>query len=114
MPPPAPGVPQIVFGDRHGRTCDSWLTREAMAIAKNAGFSAGLNDPFAGGHIVERHARPARGVQAIQVEIDRAAYLDSALANPGSGFDRVAAFVETLARDLGTALLGDRIATAAE
>ncbi len=114
MPPPARGIPQIIFGDRHGRTCDSWLNREALAIARRLGFTTGLNDPFAGGHVVERHARPTRGVHALQIEIDRALYLDPALTRPGPGFDRVSSLIETLARELGTALLGDAIATAAE
>ena len=42
-----------------------WISGEAMAIARRCGFDAGLNDPFAGGHVIERHARPARGVHAL-------------------------------------------------
>ena len=59
--------------------------REALAIARRAGFEAGLNDPFAGGHVVERHGGPARGVHALQIEIDRRCYLDATLKRPGPG-----------------------------
>ena len=114
MPPPADGVPPLVFGDCRGRTAEPWISTEAVAIAKRLDFEAGLNDPFAGGHVIERHARPNGGVQALQIEIDRRCYLDSKLAKPGPGFDRVAALLEALAVELGEALIGRQYATAAE
>ena len=80
MPPPPTGVPPIVFGDCRGRTADAWVSaRGAGDRPSAAGFEAGLNDPFAGGHVIERHARPARGVHALQIEIDRRCYLDATL-----------------------------------
>jgi len=114
MPPPAPGVPPIVFGDCHGRSAAGWVTAQAQKIALGAGYAAGLNDPFAGGHIVERHGAPARGVHALQLEIDRRCYLDAKLKAPGPGFDGVAALIEALALGLGELLLGNQFATAAE
>ena len=114
MPPPPAGVPPIVFGDCRGRTADSWISSCALAIAHRSGFEAGLNDPFAGGHIIERHARPAAGVHALQLEIDRRCYLDEQLQRPGPGFDRVAGLIEAIVVDLGEALIGRRFATAAE
>jgi len=114
MPPPPAGIPPIVFGDRHGRSAEPWLSREAMRIAEDCGFAAGLNDPFAGGHIVERHSSPARGVHALQVEIDRSLYLDLPQAIAGPGFDWVAGLIDALALRLGEALLGRQFATAAE
>jgi N-formylglutamate amidohydrolase len=114
MPPPPDGVPPVVFGDCRGRTADPWLSREALAISCRHGFDAGLNDPFAGGHIIERHARPASGVHALQIEFDRRRYLDKTLRKPGRGFDEAASLIETLALELGNALLGRQFATAAE
>src|SRR5689334_9710732 len=86
MPPPPEGVPPVVFGDFRGRTADAWISADAMGIAVRSGFEAGLNDPFAGGHIIERHAKPTNGIYALQVEIDRRCYLDAKLARPGPGF----------------------------
>jgi len=114
MPPPGPGVPPIVFGDCHGRTAAPWLTREARSIAEQLGFEACANEPFAGGHVVERHGLPGRDIHALQIEIDRRCYLDDQLREPGPGFDRVARLIEALAVELGNALLGRQFATAAE
>ena len=114
MPPAPDGVPPVVFGDGRGRTAEGWLSAEAVAVTRRAGFEAGLNDPFAGGHIIERHAQPGRGIHALQLEIDRGCYLDDKLAKPGRGFDRAAALIEALVVELGQALIGRQYATAAE
>ena len=114
MPPPPDGVPSVVFGDCRGRTADPWFSSEAVAISRRLGFDARLNDPFAGGHIIERHAKPASGVHALQIELDRRRYLDGKLKFPGTGFDQAASLIETLALELGHALLGRQFATAAE
>jgi N-formylglutamate amidohydrolase len=115
MPPPPDGIAPIVFGDCRGRTAEPWLSSAALEIARSSGFQAGLNDPFAGGHVIARHARPARRVQALQIEIDRRCYLDPALVKPGPDFDGIASFLETLAVELGEELLGrQQLATAAE
>jgi N-formylglutamate amidohydrolase len=103
-----------VFGDGRGRTADAWLSAEALRIAGDCGFDAGLNDPFAGGHVIERHADPNGSVYALQIEMDRRAYLDSRLREAGPGFDRMTGFIETLALRLGEALIARRYATAAE
>jgi len=114
MPPPPEGTPPIVFGDRRGRTADGWVSREAMEIARRSGFEAALNDPFAGGHVIERHARPWASVHALQLEVDRRCYLDKSLREPGPEFERVAEFIDTLVVKLGEDLLGRQFATAAE
>ncbi len=114
MPPPPEGIAPIVFGDCRGRSADAWISTEACAIAGRHGFAAGLNDPFAGGHVTERHAAPRRGIHALQIEIDRRCYLDPALKAPGPGFDQVAALIDALAAGLGEGLLGSGFATAAE
>jgi N-formylglutamate amidohydrolase len=114
MPPPPAGIPPIVFGDCRGRTADAWISNGAVAIARRCGFDAGLNHPFAGGHVIERHARPARGIHALQLEVDRSCYLDKTLTRAGTGFDQVARLIEALAVELGEDLLGRQFATAAE
>jgi len=114
MPPPPEGVPPIVFGDCRGQTCDPWISADAMTITRRCGFEAGLNDPFAGGHVIQRHANPSGGVHALQIEIDRTCYLEGKLQKPGKGFDDVATFLDVLAVELGQALIGRQYATAAE
>ncbi|MCL6699546.1 N-formylglutamate amidohydrolase [Sphingomonas sp. NSE70-1] len=112
--PSRAGQAEMVIGDRHGASAATWLCEEAARIARKAGFRTALNDPYAGGAIVARHGRPAAGVHAIQLEIDRATYLDRDGRTPGVGLDRIAGFLEMLAIGLGEALLSRGIKEAAE
>lgn len=114
MPPPPAQTPPIVIGDCRGRTAAGWVSAEAMRVAQGSGFGAALNDPFAGGHVIERHGAPHRNVHALQLEVDRRCYLDDGLRDPGEGFDQVARLIERLAMELGDALLDGSCATAAE
>ena len=88
MPPRPDGAgPKVVFGDRHGTTISGEFLGAAIAAAEAAGYRVGLNAPYAGGHITERHGRPDAGIHALQIELDRSIYLDRQLRSPGTGFD---------------------------
>ena len=104
----------IVIGDRHGTSSASWISAEAARIVRAAGFTAALNDPYAGGAIVVQHGLPHDGVHALQLEIDRSLYLNRDGRTAGVGFDRIASLIETLATALGEALLARDFREAAE
>lgn len=112
MPPAASGA-AVIFGDRYGRSAAPWLVASASRIAADAGFAAAINDPFAGGHVVERHGAPHLGIHAVQIEIDRSCYL-TAEGKPNRQFDRLATLIETIALELGRELLAHQVAAAAE
>jgi N-formylglutamate amidohydrolase len=86
-------APEFVIGDRFGATCGGAMIGAAFSWFAECRRPAAHNRPYAGGYVLERHADPRRGLHAMQLEIDRASYLDSRLAEPGSGF---AAMVDTL------------------
>ncbi len=82
--------PEIVLGDRFGAAAADWAMAMAQAAFEDAGFAVARNTPFAGGYITQRYGRPGQGVHAVQIEIDRALYLDEAKIEPGPGFDSLA------------------------
>lgn len=100
------GQPEVAIGDRHGLTAAGALAALALEVAEAQGYRAAANDPYAGGHIVAAHGAPHRGRHALQIEIDRRAYLDGAGRAPGPGFDKASQLFEELARALGERLLG--------
>jgi N-formylglutamate amidohydrolase len=114
MPPLGGGAPQIVIGDRFGRTAAARFVARIESVAATT-HAVGLNAPYAGGHILDRHGAPSRGVHAIQLELDRSLYLDAALDRPGKGLAQTAALlVRVLAALEDEAIGGYRSALAAE
>lgn len=114
MPPRPFGEARIIFGDRHGRTMAPHLLEAALGATRTLGFAAACNEPYAGGHIIERHGKPANQVHALQIEIDRSAYLDPTLREPGPGFDAASRLIAAVAEALASAVSEPPTAIAAE
>ncbi|NIJ19693.1 N-formylglutamate amidohydrolase [Sphingomonas naasensis] len=87
--PPA-SAPRLVLGDRFGKAAAARFTGRIESVARAHGVATAINAPYSGGHILERHGEPRRGIHAIQLEFDRALYLDEALDGPGAGLPATA------------------------
>ncbi|MBP2277338.1 MULTISPECIES: N-formylglutamate amidohydrolase [Sphingomonas] len=107
MPSLGPDQPRLVIGDRFGRSAGTRFIAAIEAVAARHGVMAALNTPYAGGHILDTHARPASGVHAIQIEFDRSLYLDPAGDRPGDTLPAVA----RLLRDMIDALADEAATT---
>ena len=118
MPSPGPvrgGAAQIVLGDLHGRSASAALVETIAAHFTAAGLRVARNAPYAGGYTTAAHGRPEHGVHAVQIEIDRALYMDPARLVRHLGFQAVTATMTTLAatlmrNDLGLGSTGYAIA----
>lgn len=88
--------PDIVLGNRHGETCSENLVRRVRGVLEGAGLRVGLNRPFAGGYIVETYGRSAAGIEALQVEINRAIYMDEDRLELHPGAIRLRTVFQTL------------------
>jgi len=105
MPPlarrdPGEPAPQFVIGDRFGATCDGMLCAAAFDQFSLQRLRAAHNRPYAGGYVLDRHAAPALGLHAMQLEICRSTYLDGRLAEPGPGLEDTIALLTGLVRRL--------------
>lgn len=98
MPQPA-GVlpPQIVLGDCHGASAAPALTALIERHFAAAGWRVARNNPYAGGHTTQAHGRPAAGIHAVQIEIDRGLYMHPARLARHDGFTAVAQQLTALA-----------------
>ena len=113
MPPLGPkrgadAAPDFVIGDRFGASCDSTLSAAAIDHFAQAGRRVAHNRPYAGGYVLDRHAAPARGLHALQVEICRSAYLDAQLHEPGPGLAAVTRVLAGLVRRIADELAAER------
>ncbi len=88
MTPDGPGVrrPDFVVSDRDGASADPALTRLVADTLAAMGYRVAVNDPYKGGTIVQRFGDPGRGVHSIQVEINRALYLEERTVTKTAGF----------------------------
>ncbi|MGB3166689.1 MAG: N-formylglutamate amidohydrolase, partial [Alteraurantiacibacter sp.] len=105
MPPLGPKTGRepaadYVVGDRFGGSVDSRFTAAAFDYFEAQGADAVHNRPYAGGYVLDRHGAPSRGINALQLEICRAAYLDDDLRDEGIGLPGVVRMVSGLVRRL--------------
>lgn len=66
----------IVPGDVMGSACASSLTSLVSATYRDAGMSVKPNAPYQGGWITRHYGQPDEHVHAIQIEINRALYMN--------------------------------------
>ena len=77
----------IVLGDRYGTSCVGVLTDLVDMTLRTKGYSVTRNKPYAGGFITEHYGEPALGRHALQIEINRALYMDERSLAKHAGFD---------------------------
>lgn len=84
----------FVLGDRYGTSCSSAITDMVERTLRAQGHIVLRNKPYAGGFITEHYGDPATGLHALQIEVNRALYMDEARYEKTAGF-------ETIKRDIG-------------
>lgn len=94
-----PGAQRVEFvlGDCHGTSCDRRLTDLADRMLRSMGYVVARNTPYSGGFTTQHYGKPAQNVHALQIEINRALYMDEFAYKPSADFAR-------LQRDLGELL----------
>lgn len=103
MPSPGgPRPPQIVLGDCHGQSAAPAIMDAIEDHFRRAGWRVARNAPYAGGHTTQSHGRPMAGIHAVQIEIDRALYLDPHRLTLHAGAGKVRAALTSLAQRLVT------------
>ncbi|MEM6811501.1 MAG: N-formylglutamate amidohydrolase [Pseudomonadota bacterium] len=66
----------FVLGDRNGTTCPPDMTRMIKQFFDSIGYNIAINDPYKGVELVERYSEPAKGMYSLQIEINKALYMD--------------------------------------
>jgi len=95
----------IVLGDCYGASCAPHIVEAARAFLARRNFAVVLNAPYAGGFTTGHYGNPRRGRQALQIEINRALYMDERCYRKTPGFDRLAAEMTGLVAHLGQVML---------
>jgi N-formylglutamate amidohydrolase len=93
----------FVLGDRFGSSCAPALVELVEGALEGMGYAVARNSPYAGGYTTEFYGRPADGQHALQIEINRALYLNERSLTRHGGFDRLARNLESLIEQLAKA-----------
>jgi N-formylglutamate amidohydrolase len=87
----------IVIGDRYGTSCLGVVADTMEETLHGLGYSVNRNKPYAGGFITEHYGNPASGLHSVQLEVNRALYMDERRFVRGGSFARLAADLVTMA-----------------
>jgi N-formylglutamate amidohydrolase len=102
-----PRRPDVVIGDRYGTSCAPLLADMVEETMSRLGYSVGRNKPYAGGFITEHYGNPASGLHTVQLELNRAIYMDERRRERSARFAQVTIDFAILAEALASVPLGD-------
>ncbi len=79
----------VVLGDLHGAACTAEFTAFVAASFKRLGYNVSRNDPYAGMDLIAKHGNPELNKQSLQIELNRALYLDENTREPLPQFKKI-------------------------
>lgn len=90
----------IVIGDRFGASCDGAISDLLEIELRQRGYEIKRNKPYAGGFITEYYGLPKAECHAVQIEINRALYMDERTLEPNAHFQQLREDLTAAARAL--------------
>ncbi len=91
----------FVLGDRDGTTCAKEFTDFVAGVLRRRGYDVRINEIYKGVEIVKRQGRPAARRHSLQIEVDRALYMDQKSLQKNSNFAQLQADITHLIEMLG-------------
>jgi N-formylglutamate deformylase len=88
----------VVLGDRGGVTCSPDFLAVVGDAFRAEGLSVSVNDPYEGLELIRMSGEPARHRHSLQIEINRALYMDEATREPSSGFAPLKAAIDAVVK----------------
>jgi N-formylglutamate deformylase len=86
----------FVLGDRDGSTCAPEFTNFVAGVLRERGYTVRINEVYKGVEIVKRQGRPAARRHSLQIEVDRALYMDQKTLEKSPNFGRLQADITEL------------------
>jgi N-formylglutamate deformylase len=87
----------IVLGDRYGTSCVAVVADTIEQVLRDLGYSVCRNKPYAGGFITEHYGNPVACLHAVQLELNRALYMDERCYERSPGFAQVSRDLDVVA-----------------
>ena len=88
--------PDFCISDLHGKTASPAFLALIVDTLKSFGYSVGINDPYIGNVLIGRHGNPARGVDSVQIEVNKKLFMDTQTFRATAGLAKLQADIDKL------------------
>lgn len=78
--------PDLIIGNCYGASCAADLTEQVAQYFTQQGLIVTFNNPYAGGFNTQHYGTPDQGRHALQLEFNRALYLNETAGKMNKGF----------------------------
>lgn len=92
----------FVLGDCYASSCAPAVVDRIERLLRDLGYVVTRNLPYSGGFVTQHYGRPSNGVHAVQIEINRALYMDERAIERGPGFSLLTRRMSDLIGELGS------------
>lgn len=97
---PDAGKPRADFciSDLRGKTSSQQTMDLIVDTLKTLDYSVSVNEPYVGNELIGRHGDPSRGIDSVQVEINKKLFMDTKTFRRTAGFDKLKTDLDRLLR----------------
>jgi len=92
--------PDVILGNCFNKSCDAELSEYIARFFHKAGLSVSFNTPYAGGFNTSHYGNPSVGQHAIQIELNRALYMDEDNLTLSPDFPELRLLIKQLSQNL--------------
>ena len=96
----------VVLGNCYGGSCAPSVVLTVEETFRRLGYRVVRNAPYAGGFTTRHYGQPRTGSHALQIELNRALYMDEEVHAKSPGFVRLAADIEQVVAALADLAAG--------
>lgn len=96
--------PDVVVSDFHGTSCEARFKDVVIQAYEMHGFKVGYNWSYEGGSITQKYGAPRLGRHTIQVELNRALYMNEETRHMYSEFPVMREYITATIEQIHTAL----------
>jgi len=88
--------PDFCIGDLHGRTTSPEFRALVVDTLKGLGYSVSVNEPYVGNVLIGRNSDPARGIDSVQIEVNKKLFMDTKTFRATAGLAKLKADLDQL------------------
>ena len=92
--------PDFVLGDRDGTSSAPEFTHSIRQFLVARGYVVAVNDPYKGMELIRANGAPSQRRHSMQIEVNRALYMDERTRLPNEGYAALQATFSDLARHI--------------